>query len=94
MIFFLFILGTDITNPEDLNQYVVLGQDSLKKYSCGICYKFFHRSRHNVLCHLESKHFQGYFSYTCDLCGKVAGSNNAMQKHKSLHHNSSKNTLE
>ena len=90
----LFVLGTDISNPQDLNKYIVLNHDSFKKYSCGICHNFFHKSRQNVQCHLESKHFQGFFSYSCDVCGKVTGTNNAMQKHKSLYHNASKNTLE
>ena len=81
-----FILGSDITNPEDFNRYIVVREDSLKKYACGICRDFCHQSRANVRNHLESKHFQGYFSYSCDICGKIMGTNKAMEVHKSMYH--------
>ena len=83
----LFFLGCDITNPEDFNQFIVV-QDDEKKFLCGICKSFAHKSRQNVRNHLESKHFKGYFSYTCDICGKVCGTNNSMQTHKSMFHGS------
>ena len=96
-VFFLFLqslsnnninfLGYDITNPEDFNQFIVV-QDDEKKFLCGICKSFAHKSRQNVRNHLESKHFKGYFSYTCDICGKVCGTNNSMQTHKSMFHGS------
>ena len=80
------VLGGEITNPQDLDQYIVIRDDSLKKYSCGVCNNFCHQSRSNVRNHMESKHFAGYFSYSCDICLKVMGTNKAMQIHKSTYH--------
>ena len=80
------VLGADITNPQDLDQYIVIREDSLKKYTCGVCNSFCHQSRSNVRNHLESKHFAGYFSYACDICLKVMGTNKAMEVHKSIYH--------
>ena len=80
-------LGYDITNPEDFNQFIVV-QDDEKKFACGLCKNFAHKSRQNVRNHLESKHFKGYFTYSCDICGKVMNTNNSMQTHKSIFHGS------
>ena len=80
------VLGGEITNPQDLDQYIVIRDDSLKKYSCGVCNNFCHQSRSNVRNHMESKHFAGYFSYSCDICLKVMGTNKAMEIHKSIYH--------
>ena len=80
-------LGYDITNPEDFNQFIVV-QDDEKKFACGLCKSFAHKSRQNVRNHLESKHFKGYFTYSCDICGKVMNTNNSMQTHKSIFHGS------
>ena len=85
------VLGGDIINiPQDLDQYIVIRDDSLKKYTCGVCANFSHQSRSNVRNHLESKHFAGYFSYSCDICLKVLGTNKAMEVHKSTYHPKSK----
>ena len=73
----------EIQNPQDLDHYIVVRDDIIpKKYACGLCNIFSHPSRSNVRNHLESRHFQGYFSYSCDICGKVLGTNNALEAHR------------
>ena len=81
------VLGCEITSPEDFNQFIVV-QDDERKFLCGVCKIFSHKSRQNVRNHLESIHFKGYFTYTCDICGKVTNTNGSMQTHKSIFHGS------
>ena len=80
--------GSDkaISGPGDLDQYIVLGEDPSRKFGCGFCNNFFNHSRTNVRNHLESKHFAGYFSYSCDICSKVLNTNNALIGHKKKFH--------
>jgi len=74
--------GYLIREPQDLDQF--LERDSLtKKYKCGICGLFSHSSRANARNHIESKHYQGFFTYTCHSCGKVMNTKRALEVHKS-----------
>ena len=83
----IYFVGCDITSPEDFNQFIVI-QDDEKKLVCGICKSFAHKSRQNVRNHLESKHLKGYFTYSCDICGKAMNTNNSMQTHMSIFYGS------
>ena len=81
----LLILGLDIREPQDLDQF--LERDiATKKYKCGICGLFSHSSRANARNHIESKHYQGFFTYHCNYCGKVMNTKRALEVHKSAAH--------
>ena len=85
------ILGFQITEPQDLDQF--LERDLLsKKYKCGICGLFSHSSKANARNHVESKHYQGLFTYHCQSCGKVMNTKRALEVHKSSAHCSWTNT--
>jgi len=77
--------GFQITEPQDLDQF--LERDMLsKKYRCGICGLFSHSSKANARNHVESKHYQGFFTYNCQSCGKVMNTKRALEVHKSSAH--------
>lgn len=78
-------LFEEIQNPRDLDQYIVMRDDPLKKFTYVVCINFLEQKWEIIL---ESKHLQGFFSYSCDICGKVMGTDNAMQTHKKKYHNS------
>jgi len=68
--------------------------DDLKKYiirrgpapECGICFQYSNKSSTNVRNHIESKHFPGMFSYSCDWCEKIYSSKQAVDKHRIRSH--------
>ena len=78
--------GCDIGNPGDFEQFIVMLEDDTGRYGCGICKNFSHKWKHNVKTHVEAKHFKGYFSYSCDICGVTTPTMGAMATHKSRHH--------
>ena len=81
-------LFEEIQNPRDLDQYIVMRDDPLNEFTYVVCSNFFHQSRAKVRNHLESKHLQGFISYSCDIYGKVMGTYYKMQTHKKKYHNS------
>jgi len=72
----------DIKEPHDLDQFLTKDQEA-NKYICSICQVFSHRGRTNVRNHVESRHFLGCFSYSCDICGKTLNTRRALEVHKS-----------
>ena len=72
----------EIRRPEDLDQFLVKDQKT-NKWLCSICQGFSHSGRGNVRNHMESKHFMGSFTYTCETCGKILNTRTALEVHKS-----------
>ena len=64
--------------------------EALKKYivrrdkgpECGLCFQYSNSSVTNVRNHIESKHFPGMMSYTCQMCGKIFSTKQSMDKHR------------
>ena len=73
------ILGV-VQSPEDLKQYIVMGE---RGPSCGFCHTFSHHSKTNVLRHIESKHFPNAFLYQCTSCGVAKQTKTALERHMS-----------
>ena len=67
---------------EDFDQYV--NKDGVGVFSCMIC-SYKQKAVWNVRNHVESKHFPHTFIYTCPICDKTFGSNNAFLWHKRSH---------
>ena len=66
-----------ITNPEDYDQYITKVDGIL---SCGLCHAQAGRRR-DIRNHIESKHFPNSFSYQCQYCNTVVGTNKALSRH-------------
>ena len=57
------------------------------KYQCSLCL-YHSNSRGNALRHIESLHFKGLFTYSCDKCEHVSMSENAHNSHmRNIHRN-------
>ena len=76
--------GFGVGNPRDFEQFIVALEEG--RYGCAICKEFTHKCKHNVKTHVEAKHFKGYFSYSCDICGATSTTMGALATHKSRHH--------
>ena len=72
-----------ITNPQDLEQYVLTAEDGF--YYCGICNQSMNK-KSNIRQHVESKHFPNLFSYQCPECSHVVGSRKALERHRQNRH--------
>ena len=70
---------------QELDQFVVRNEMS-RKYECSLCSKFGHKSRSNVRNHIESIHYPGMYTYSCDACGTVLNTRRALEVHKSAYH--------
>ena len=68
-----------VTNPEDLDQFVLTSEDG--SYFCGICNQAMSQ-KSNLKRHIESKHFANSFSYQCPECPHVVGTRKALERHK------------
>ena len=64
---------------ETLKKYIVRGANGPE---CGLCHQYRNNSVTNVKKHIESKHFPGLVSYTCDLCGKDFATRYSIDKHR------------
>ena len=62
-------------------------------FECSLCGFNTLLSKRNVLNHVESKHFNGRFTYTCEYCYREHTTKNALDKHVSRHHNTKNNDL-
>ena len=76
-----------ITNPQDLDQFVLTSEDG--SYYCGICSQAANQ-KSNLKKHIESKHFPNLFSYQCPECPHVVGTKKALDRHKERIHPKSK----
>jgi len=65
---------------EDFDQYASkeIGQNG---YFCQICQEFRKRSKPEVMCHVESKHFPNTFMYQCPQCEHILGTRTALTRH-------------
>ena len=79
------ISAGQLNGPEDLEQYLVKDLRT-RKYNCSICNIFSHHSKTNARNHVESKHFKGCFTYTCDFCGKTLSTKLALENHRNYVH--------
>ena len=76
-----------ISSIEDFEEYISKEPDGVKYY-CSICEKFRKRGRSDVKDHIESIHFPNSFSYQCQYCDHVVGTNKALTRHvQRLHKN-------
>ena len=79
------------TNLQDLDEQIksmmtIADQrtsDGHKLATCNICGK--EAASNNMPSHIEANHITGV-SHSCDLCGKVSRSRDALRKHKNLYH--------
>ena len=72
-----------ITNPEDLDQYVLSSGDG--SFCCGICNQTMNH-KGTLKEHIESKHFPNSFSYQCPECSHVVGTKKALKRHRQNRH--------
>ena len=72
----------DFTRPEDLDQYII--KAGVGRYSCQLC-GYSQSQAGFIRNHVESKHFPNTFTYSCNLCSKTFGTNNAFLWHKRSH---------
>eukprot|EP00092_Neocalanus_flemingeri_P030149 GFUD01032727.1.p1 GENE.GFUD01032727.1~~GFUD01032727.1.p1 ORF type:complete len:831 (+),score=176.79 GFUD01032727.1:54-2546(+) len=68
----------DFNSPEELDMFV---SREGPVCVCTVCGVFRNKSITNVRCHIESKHFPGRFTYTCQICGKQCKSKTAFRDH-------------
>ena len=78
------IFTGDITSFEDFDQFV--SKEQGHGYFCTICQLYRRRGIADVRNHIESKHFPNTFSYSCNLCDIVLGTNTALVRHKQSKH--------
>merc|ERR1712059_35807 len=68
----------DFSSLEDFDVYVRKeGQVKV----CSLCGIFKNKTVTNVRCHIESKHFPGTFTYSCEICAKVCNSKTSYRDH-------------
>jgi len=79
----------EIATYEDLEKFISKDVVSAKLF-CTICHQFSHKCKDNVRNHVEAKHFKGYFSHTCNVCGEVCVSKIALQTHRGKFHKEEK----
>ena len=60
----------------DFDQFI-LKDPAEKGFYCNICQLFRKRGIPDVRNHVESKHFPNTFSYPCNLCDAILGTNTA-----------------
>ena len=74
-----------VTVPEDFNKYVIKNtQDG--KYHCTICNEYSHAGITLARNHVESKHFPGTFTYSCDICDEIFTTRINANNHKARKH--------
>ena len=81
-------LSGEVRSPEDLKQYVL--RDATGTFYCGFCHQFSNKSSTNVRNHCEAKHFPNLFSYPCQICTEVFGTNIALYNHVARTHKKAK----
>jgi len=74
--------GNNFQSPEDLLQFVTKSAEG-NTFECILCSNFKAVRKGLVRNHLESIHFPGVFSYSCDLCNRQFTGRNALAVHKS-----------
>ena len=77
--------GYNFQSPEELLQFVDKCPDD-NKFQCSICGKFKAVRKGLVRNHIESIHFPGMFTYSCDICQKDFQGRNALAVHNSEKH--------
>jgi len=73
-------LKGQIYNVEDFDKFMEK-EPTAYGYFCNICQMYRKRQKSDVRNHIESKHFPNMFSYSCDQCDYVAGTNKALSRH-------------
>jgi len=68
----------DFKSPEDFDMFVTRDGPICV---CTLCGVFRNRTITNVRCHIESKHFPGTFTYSCQICGKQCNSKTSLRDH-------------
>jgi len=68
----------DFKSPEDFDMFVTRDGPICV---CTLCGVFRNKTITNVRCHIESKHFPGTFSYSCQFCGKPCNSKTSLRDH-------------
>ena len=69
-----------ITSAADFDKFIEKEPED-QGYFCSICFAFRKRGKADVRNHVESKHFPNTFTYKCDECGWVVGTNTALKRH-------------
>jgi len=77
---------------EDFDRYAEKEMGQMG-YFCLICHEFRRRSKPEVMCHVESKHFPGTFSYQCEQCELVLVTRTALTRHMQRAHPRDRNPL-
>ena len=75
-------------NRNVLIQYIRKVSDETNgnaSFECSLC-EFRSSVRINTINHIESKHFPGTFTYTCEFCMKTFLSKNSFSSHVSRNH--------
>ena len=75
----------NVKSFEDFDHFAEkeIGQNG---YFCILCQAFRKRSKHEVMCHVESKHFPNTFSYQCEQCDMMLGTRTALTRHMQRTH--------
>ena len=79
------ILGSMVSDPSDLMQYVTRDLQD-KKFYCTICNVFSHLKAACTRNHVEAKHFPNVFSYECPVCSQSFHSKISLNGHKASKH--------
>ena len=79
------ILGSMVSDPSDLMQYVTRDPQD-KKFYCTICNVFSHLKAACTRNHVEAKHFPNVFSYECPVCSQSFHSKISLNGHKASKH--------
>jgi len=76
-----------VSGPEDLHVYVTENPDlgSKHKFICALCNQS-GLNRRDLRNHVESIHFPGTFTYSCDICDKELKTKKALNNHKYTQH--------
>ena len=78
-------VGLELTDPEQLFDFVK--RDSSEgRYYCSLCLTFSHVTKTCVRNHVESKHFDSSFLYSCDMCQESFSNKTSLNNHKSRKH--------
>ena len=70
----------NINSPDDFEQFIQRSDNGGGPYYCQLC-SYAQTQFSVVKNHVESKHFPNTFSYQCQQCDTVLGTNTALYRH-------------
>ena len=82
-----------VTEYKDLEKFIIKskgseGNDQKALYECSLCDKT-NQMKRDMMSHVESAHFSGRFTHSCEICGKFYKTRGSLKQHTWVYHKKS-----